>query len=333
MRRYAETLFRYWPIILIPLLVLPVAGLLAARRTPVSYAISANVQVNDSPPGYTNQYTSPAQNEVTALNEFLQSPSSVGSVVAAATASNSNSRTTNSVTLSTSIVKNLQVTTRGDHLVNVSYNSEDAALGTQVVLAFITTVQSQQRIANSTQTQGNLYVLNYQLREAQKQVNQSYKMLHNYMDNHGDSPSDLTTSTISDPQLASMYQQYQLDVSNVADLRQQISKAKAQAVVPPGTAQQGAFSIKDYPAAIRTSAVKTILLNVGIALAVALLLSGGFLVAKTLSDRSLRYADEVPELLDLPVLTVVPYSGVASSRRGRTVQAAALAPRGQLADV
>lgn len=334
-KRYAETFFRYWFIVLVPLVLLPAAMYVSVRHMPNSYFVSANVQVDQDPPGYSNQYISAAQNEADAMNEFLQSPSNVGSVVAASIAqSNSNSNAVDATALTDSIVKTMQASAHGEHLLNVSYTGPNADLGVRVVQAFLSTVQTQQQSANNAQTQTNLYVLNYQLREAQKQAAQSYKTLHTYMDQRGYSNSDLTAPTISDPQLSSLNQQYQLDAQNASDLQQQISKARAQTVLPPGSSQANVFTIKDYPTWRVVSATRKKVLNIGIAFAVGLLLSLAFLVIKTMLDRSLRYPDEATALFDLPVLAVVPYHGARSSRRGRTPKAAgAVAPRGQLADV
>jgi len=332
-RRYAETFFRYWFIVLIPLILLPAVMYVVVRHMPNSYVVSANVQVDQYPPGYTNQYISPAQNEADAMNEFLQSPSNISSVVAASIAQ-SGGQAVDATALADNIVKTLQAAGHGDHLLNVSYTSPDSALGVRVVRAFLSIVQTQQQAANNQQTQSNLYVLNYQLRQAQQQAAQSYKTLHGYMGRHGYTNNDLTAPAISDPQLSSLYQQSQLDAGSVTDLQQQISKAHAQTVLPPGSSQMSIFTIKDYPAWSVVSATRKKLLDIGIALAVALLLSGAFLVAKTMLDRSLRYPDEAPALLGLPVLGIVPYHDARSSRRGRAPHAAGtVAPRGQLADV
>lgn len=78
-----------------------------------------------------------------------------------------------------------------------------------------------------------------------------------------------------------------------------------------------ALKIVDPPAAApSTTSKKTLLLRLGISVAVALFLSGGFVVLQTARDRSVRYADEVPDLLDLPVLGIVPFSRELS-RQGK----------------
>ena len=70
-----------------------------------------------------------------------------------------------------------------------------------------------------------------------------------------------------------------------------------------------AMKIVDPPSpAASSTSKKTLLLDFGVIFAVALLLSGAFIVVRTALDRSVRYPDEVPELLGLPVLGIVPYS-------------------------
>ncbi len=323
MRRYAETFFRYWIVVLIPLVVLPAATYFSVRHTPNSYLVSANIQVDQDPPGYTNQYISVAQNEADAIDEFLQSPSSIYGVLTTGNLLQRGRGVRDVSALVTDIARNTQVTPRGDHLVNVAYTNQNFGLGVQVVQALLAQVQSQQQQATSAQNQSSLYILNYQLAQAQKQATQSYKTLHDYMDQHGDTASDLTGPQITDPQLASLYQQSQLDIASVNDYRQQISKARAQTVLPPGTAQPGVFTVKDPPSGTIVSATKKKLTPIAIALAVALVLSGAFLVVKTALDHTLRYPDEVPAVLDLPLLAVVPYAGAQGSRRGRSPQPAA----------
>ena len=61
---------------------------------------------------------------------------------------------------------------------------------------------------------------------------------------------------------------------------------------------------------------RSLLHGLGIAIFAGLLLAGGFVVLRTALDQSVRYADEVPELLGLPVLGVVPYSREFSNREG-----------------
>jgi capsular polysaccharide biosynthesis protein len=80
-----------------------------------------------------------------------------------------------------------------------------------------------------------------------------------------------------------------------------------------------ALRIADPPSpASSTSSKKKLLLNLGIVFAVGVLLGGTFVVARTALDRSVRYGDEVPKLLGLPVLGIVPYTRTLNNgERGR----------------
>ncbi len=326
MRRYAETFFRYWFIALIPVIVLPAAMFAVVRHAPDTYLTTANIQVDQAPVGYDAQYESVAQDEADALNEFLQSPSNIFDVVSTAGLLNNGS---DASTLVADIQKGMIVSARGPHLTNISYSGQNASQEAVIVRAFLTTTQLQQQAANSSLTQKNLSTLTYQLREGQKQQAQDYKALHDYMNQHGDTQSDLNPSNISDPTLASLSQQVQLDSQAIQDIQSKISAARATTALPPSLSQQAVFTVKDPPATIRTSSLRKKLVNVAIAAVVALLLAIIFLVTKTLTDRSLRYPDEVPAVLGLPVLAVVPYAPSSTTRRGRTP---AVVPRGQLVD-
>jgi hypothetical protein len=72
----------------------------------------------------------------------------------------------------------------------------------------------------------------------------------------------------------------------------------------------------DPPRLSVVSRTKVILLQLALFVVAGLVLGGGFVVVKTMLDRSLRYPDEVPEVLDLPVLAVLPYDPAHVAPRG-----------------
>jgi capsular polysaccharide biosynthesis protein len=92
--------------------------------------------------------------------------------------------------------------------------------------------------------------------------------------------------------------------------------------------------IVDAPNVTIVSSKKKETMNLAIALLIGLLLGGGLVVVKTALDPTVRYADEVPALLDLPVLAVVPYSRALARQNKKTPRATERAiHRGRLADL
>jgi hypothetical protein len=79
----------------------------------------------------------------------------------------------------------------------------------------------------------------------------------------------------------------------------------------------GVMRVVDLPA-LSPGALskKSLLLELGLAFAFGLLFSAAFIVTRTALDRSVRYPDEVPEVVGLPVLGVVPFSRDLSKREG-----------------
>jgi hypothetical protein len=72
----------------------------------------------------------------------------------------------------------------------------------------------------------------------------------------------------------------------------------------------GPFRVVDSPSpSTAGSSKKTELEVLGIALVLGLLLGGTFVVVRTALDHSVRFAEEVPDLFDLPLLITVPLTG------------------------
>src|SRR5579885_1506644 len=78
MRRYAETFFRYWLLLILPIIALPAATYAMVRHAPKTVVASANILVGQSlagPSSDWSQWLTAAQNEAASLNQMLQSPS------------------------------------------------------------------------------------------------------------------------------------------------------------------------------------------------------------------------------------------------------------------
>jgi len=342
MRRYAETFFRYWLLVLLPIIVLPAAEFALMRHVPKTVLVTADLWVTQNPAGYANPWASAAGNEASYINEYLQSSTDIGPILAGSAAFQQLLRTAPAQALQVqgSLLQGFAVYPKGQYLLNVSFTGQNEAIATDALNGLIAAVQNQQKTENANQTQTNLVVAQAQLKNDTKQLDQSKKALRDYMDRHGLQQSDLSSGAALDldTTFAGLKQQFQNDQTQYLNDQLALNKLRAQAtqatLTLPTTAQAGAtFYVKDPATAIVTSSRKKILTAVGEALAVALFLSLGFVVVKTLLNRGLRYPDEVAEVLDLPLLAVVPFSPPPRTRgRGPAVVAGRTAPQGQLAD-
>ncbi len=323
MTRYAETFFRYWLIALVPIVVLPMVGYAMIRGTPKTVLTSAKIWVNSSVTNSSsnvNQYMTPAQVEQGTLNQLLQISSFDTAVARGSTLYMQMllKQPDASTYLQTDLTKNAAFTPAGDNLLVVSYSSQNWQLGTQVVQSLLSAALNQTQLLSQQQTTLTLHTYESQLRNAQQQLKQSTKQLTSYMREHGITANDITTQMTVDTTFASLYTQVQSDQSNVASIRQKITAL--QTANAGGAAAQSDFRVVDAPSTIIVTSKKKELMNLALYLVGGLVLGLGFVVGKTLTDRSLRYVDEVPETLDLPVLAVIPYTpALAPANRGTSL--------------
>lgn len=333
MRRYAEVLFRYWPLLLLPLIVLPVGAFVLMRHAPKTVVVTADLWATQNPAGYNNQYSSQAGNESAYINEYLQSPSDIGPIIGGSAAFAQLLRTSpaQAANAEQTLLQSFSVYPKGQYLLNVAFTGQDEAFAQDAVNGLIAAVQTQQKTDTSSQAQTSIAAAQAQKDAAQRQLAQSRNALQDYMDQHGYQSNDLnnTSGLELNTTFAGLKQQFQNDQTAYLTDEQTLSNLRTQAALP-ASQQQATFYVKDQATPIVTSSRKKILIAMLEALAVALFLSGSFVVLNTLLDRSLRYPDEVTQALDLPVLAVVPYR--AASRSGGRGLAVA-APRGRLADV
>lgn len=334
MRRYAETFFRYWLIALAPIVVLSLAGYVVVKDTPKTLQATAKLWVEPTATNSiaNNQFETPAQSEQDALGQLLQL-SSFDWAVAHGSPLYMQVLSKQLVPrdyLGTDMRRNVQLTAGGTNLLYVSYtyNSKNWQLGPQVVQSILNTALNQSQLLNQQQVASSITYYKYQLQVAQQQLNQSSRVFSKYRAAHHISFAELTPQMAVDSTLASLYQQVQADQASVSDIRQKLAALQLQSTAASAAGQSG-LSVADPPSIAVVSSKKKELMNLGIYLMIGLLLGGGFVVGKTIMDRSLRYADEVPEVLDLPVLAVVPYNPALVARNGKIARAASQAVPGK----
>lgn len=312
MRRYADTFFRNWIVAVVPLIVFPVVALIVVTGTPRKSIISANVwadEVSLKHLGYSNPYNTPAQNMAASVNQLLQSPSFDLRV---AHQSPRYWRPLAGVPGRRGVVvqdlaKNAKAMDAGPNLVTISYTTTNADAGAQVVQAILNEVPAVVDQLNQAQTKGVSYYTG-QVKAAHTRLTASAAALGDYMKSNGIAPQNIASESLFDPKFASLYQAVQAAQTDVQSAEQQLAQMRA-------AARQTSFRIVDPPAfSSAPSRKKTAILDLGIALLAGLLIGGGFIVLRTTLDRSLRFADEVPDLVGLPVLAVLPYNRPAAAR-------------------
>lgn len=312
MRRYADTFFRHWLLAMVPIAVLPLGAFILARSSPASISVTANIWVNQATIGqisYVSSYSSPAENVATNLSQLLAS-GSFDARVAQHSPLYLQSLPPSSdpaTVASADFGKNVLVAAVGPNTVSFTYTTKNWNAGLQVLQTIINEMPQQLRLLNSHQ----VVSLQQQLVPAQAHLSLVTQNLHAYLQAHNIAPVAVDVQQFSDPGLAQRYQAVQSAQSNVQSIQSQINQLG-------GQASATRLEVIDRPSATLVSRKKTYLLDGVIGLLLGLALGGGFIVLKTAGDRTLRWADELPELLGLPALTVVPYSRALAMQGART---------------
>jgi hypothetical protein len=321
MRRYVDTFFRYWLIALLPILVLPLAEFAMSGRSGTTVSASANLfvqQAVDTTASYSSQPLTPAQSEQSYLGQWLQSPSFGLRVTQGSPLFARHLQPTNDLGAAASVdlLRNVQLNASGDNLLTLSYGSPDGSLDVQVLGALIAAMRENENALRQQQASLGVQYYAAQLRTAQQHEQQSAAQLTGYMLAHHVTAAQLSTLIASDITLDNLYQQNRVDQSAVTAMQQQVANYSSQASLPSTVANLDSFSVIDQPGLTISVAGKSKqILRLAVALLIGLLFGGGFVVIMTALDRTLRFADEVPLLLDLPVLAVVPHNAQLARRR------------------
>lgn len=323
MIRYVDTFFRYWLIAIVPVVALPlVAYTTLVRHAPTTVVASVNLWVQQNAGSTTsyNQWNTPAQNESAILDQLLQTSGfdravAAGSPIYRSMLAKMPAYQRDNAVVS-DLVKNLQISSQANWsiLINVSYTSKNWQLAQQVILSFLNAARDRIEQMNQQQATQNQQYYEIQLQNAVQSQKRSAKALSDYLAKYGINPNEVSSRLDYDPTLATLYKQNQSDQQNVIDVQTQLAKLQGQTASSSSRAQSP-FEALDPPTITAVSSKKTQIMNLAIALILGLLLGGGFIVFKTAMDRSLRYATEVPRLLDLPILAVIPYDHSLARRR------------------
>ncbi len=315
MSRYAYTLSRFWWLLLIPVLVLPAVEGMSVRHTGSGFVASMNIYVQQTAASNAAAGASPwltlAQVEAANINQWLKSPTFCLNVAQGSPLYNKELSLLPypKQTATTDLQLNVQAMPAGDNLVTISYSSQYPALAMQVVQSVLTNATASMQMSSSRVASVNKAYYQSQLYNAEATEHDSAQQLAAYMQQHGITSTNLQTEVASDPTLATLYSQDQSNQQAVTTLRQKVQAVVSQNSVPATLVNQDGYYIADQPTVAYISASKKKeYLSIGIAFALGLLLAGAFLVVMTAVDRTFRRGVDVPVILGLPVLAVVPYN-------------------------
>jgi uncharacterized protein involved in exopolysaccharide biosynthesis len=315
-RRYIDTFVRHWVIALIPVLVLPVAAVGVALKSSKTATATASIWVDQNSVkqlSYADPQATPASNTAATLTQLLQTASFDVRVARESPLYWSTVRTkpNRDGVVADDLSKKVMVTANGADLVVISFKSNYRQMGVQLLQSILKEAPREIARLNQQQAASSLAFYTRQKADAQTRLARFTKQLATYMQLQHISPTQMAEQALFDPKFAALYDAVQSAQVDVRNADQQLSQATSLA----GTG--GSIEVIDAPSeVISATSKKTLALYFGIALLLGLVLSGGFVVLMTARDKSLRFADEVPDLLGLPILATIPFEPGLTRKRG-----------------
>ncbi|HLJ69537.1 MAG TPA: hypothetical protein VKX16_19450 [Chloroflexota bacterium] len=306
MRRYVNCFLRNWYVILLPIIALPLAGFYYAHKHPANPTVIADLWVTKAAvQELGNGGNGPAKSLTANMEELLKTTSFDLTVAKHAPLywkRYSKMRDPRHA-IATDLSQNIKTSSSGgQNLVAVEYSTANPRVGTQVLSAFLTQAASAIQRRYIQQANTDIAYFSFELKLARTQYTAAAKNLSTYLRRHHISSRDINVTALSNPTLAALLQAVQTTRGNMTKFQTDIARVQTLRPTRP------VFQIVDQPTPQSTSNRTNDIIFSGIGLAVGLLLGVGFLVIRTALDHSVRFVDEVPELLALPVLGVVPYS-------------------------
>ena len=326
MERYVETFFRFKWLFLFVLVVVPLLGTFYAFESQLVLYTSTGTVWTEKPAYLTvastdwTQWGTPAQNQASNVQEFLQTNSFALEVL-----NQTDLRADLTTPLATQLTlaklrKYVSVNPVGTHLLAISYSDEQPRAAQQVVQAIIDSFNKE--VLSSADSQNSVALAFYQkqLADATARANDATAALRSYLNAHPEltngsaGPPVQVSQLIANASLAAQHPelvkliQDQTDAgaeqAKFQDSVDQIEFSQSSATV--GTAQS--FRIMDAPVVPKTALTskKKLLLPIGIAGLAALLFVVGGVIIMTLLDSTLRSARVASQRLPVPVFVAVP---------------------------
>lgn len=304
-RRYLDTTARVWKLLLIPLLLLPVAAVGVGIVTGGSASTSADVWVGQSATAqlaWLSPLASPAADAAGELNQFLQTYQFDQAVAQHAPSywAKAASKPNRKIWIKQSLSKTVHVQTHGSNLIQISYQDKNTTTGIQIIRAMLKVGSNE--IARLAHQQAMITETRYAAEEKtdRSRLEHYSAQLGAYANRHDIPSGKIASASLTDPTLSSLYQSVQsaeVDLRNAVRLH---SAAVSPAVGPT-------LVIIDGPStAAPTLTKKTLILDLGMGLALGILLASAYVVISTGKDQSIRRPYEVPVMVGLDVLAVLP---------------------------
>lgn len=314
MKRTLEAIFRHPLLLLILIVSLPIVGVAVTYfSVPRTYQSTASVWalqryfvISDATPA-VNDYLAPAQTQVTALNELLQTRTFVlavtqgidlGPTLGLSDAVMNDPQQLQDA-LYSEISKYVVVTPLDYNLYEISYKNRDPKIAQEVVESVITNFDRRSLGLSIAGGQNLLASYQTQLAKAQKNLNDAVSAETQYVNSHPEDHLKLTT----DPQ----YQQFdtqriqaQAIVQNIQNVMNQIE----QQISVQGSDVNTLFQVIDAPQVPDRplSRTKNYLVGGGIGLGVALLACIIYLVIVVRRNRGVYSARDLQDLVAVPVV-------------------------------
>ncbi len=329
MKRTLEAIFRRLNRLLILVILLPTVGLAVAFFLPRSYQTTARLwawhpiqdltvasqgsstsTANQEIDPQTDVPITPAQSQVNALSQYLQTNdfarAVVGRIALASTLGHGANAQANSQQRNQAIIQDISshvyVVVQGHNLFSVSYTNRDPHLAQQVVEAVIQLYDSQSRSFILSQGQKLLDAYQKQLLDARLNASRIASVQAQYLLTH---PGLNGNALLADSQyqlLNGQQQEEQAYITSiqtiVANLNQTISQNAS-----PGSV----FMVLDAPATQVISRTMLFLIAGAVGLGTALLACIVYILIVVRRDRVVYTTFDLQKVTALPVVTQIPY--------------------------
>lgn len=323
MRRTLEAVFRHPIQLLTLLIVLPFTGVaIAYFMVPRTYQATASLWALQryaviGATGLENDPSvTPAQTQVTALNELLQTHVFVDAVVKVVDLAPAlhldESVTKDPQQLENAffndISKHVVATSQAFNLFEVSYTNPNPQIARQIVASVITQFGAQSLGLSVVEAQSLINSYQVELANAQNAANTAAKAEAQYTSAH---PHSRLTSdpqlVTNDPQLATLDATRLQAVKNVQTIQETINTIQA-SISAQGTSVSTLFQVLDPPQTPDrpVSRSKSYLVGGGVGLAVALLADVLFLVILVRRDHIIYSEVELQQVIPSPLVMQLP---------------------------
>ncbi|MBO0777497.1 MAG: hypothetical protein J2P37_01605 [Ktedonobacteraceae bacterium] len=320
MYRTLEAIFRHPIQLLVLIVLLPFIGVGIGFFLPRTYETTATLwalrryeSIGASGPE-SNLQATPAETQVTALLDLLQTRTFDLTVANAATNLADSLNLSDSVrsdphqledALVDEIFHNVKVAAQGYNLYVISYQNPNSQVAQQIVAAVINTYGLQSAGFSTFEGQRLLEAYETQLKQAQQDLKNATAAETNYIQLH---PNSTHTDTVNDPQYISLHNQTQVAQARVQTIQTNIDNVNQQ-LTTLGTGADSLYKIVDQPLSAKTpvSRVKTLLTAGGIGLGVAIVACGIYIALLVRRDRTMRHAAHLQKAVALPVIMQVPH--------------------------